>query len=157
MKDAPEDTIGTKLCSDSVNSTRRPECLAELDGRNTVDFVREAHTYMSRMGYTLKTLCWIPHALTCGLKHVCLTMYLQLRPKLHAPWHDNWRHLATGDGRWFYSEYARGRLLTARDENMPEAENKTTAPRKSMLTVAWNPHGFHVVAMLPPRASFNAS
>jgi hypothetical protein len=25
-----------------------------------------------------------------------------------------------------------------------------------MLTVLWNPHGFHVVTMLPPGASFNA-
>jgi hypothetical protein len=30
------------------------------------------------------------------------------------------------------------------------------ASRKNMLAVLWNPHRFHVVPMLPLRASFNA-
>jgi hypothetical protein len=44
---------------------------------------------MSRIDYTLKTLCWIPHALTYELKHVRLTKFLQLLPKLRAHTHDN--------------------------------------------------------------------
>jgi hypothetical protein len=31
------------------------------------------------------------------------------------------------------------------------------ASRKSILTILWNPHGFSVVTILPPGASFNAS
>jgi hypothetical protein len=54
-------------------------------------------THISRMNYTLKTLCWIPHALTSELKHVRLTICLQLLPKLPAHAHDNWQHLVTGD------------------------------------------------------------
>jgi hypothetical protein len=36
-------------------------------------------------------------------------------------------------------------------------ENRTIASRKSTLTVLWNFRGFHVVTVLPPGASFNAS
>jgi hypothetical protein len=44
-KDALEDPIDTKLCSNSVNSTRRPECLAENDFINSVDFAQDgSHT-----------------------------------------------------------------------------------------------------------------
>jgi hypothetical protein len=39
---------------------------------------------------------------------------------------------------------------------LPEDENRTTASRRRMLTVSWNSHGFRVVTMLLPRASFNA-
>jgi histone-lysine N-methyltransferase SETMAR len=39
---------------------------------------------------------------------------------------------------------------------MPEVENRTIASTKTMLTVLWNPHGFHVVTMLPPGESLNA-
>jgi histone-lysine N-methyltransferase SETMAR len=112
--------------------------------------------HMSRIGYVLKSLRWIPHALTSELKQVRLTMCLQLLPKLRAHAHNNWRYLVTGDESWFYHEYVRDRIWTARDENTPEVENRTVASRKSMLTVLWNPHGFHVVTMLPPRASFTA-
>jgi hypothetical protein len=53
-------------------------------------------TDMSRRGYTLKTSRWISLTLTCELKYVCLTMCLQLFPKLRAHVHANWRPLVTG-------------------------------------------------------------
>jgi hypothetical protein len=34
---------------------------------------------------------------------------------------------------------------------------RTIATTKNMLTVLWNPHGFHVLTMLPAGASFNAA
>jgi hypothetical protein len=58
-------------------------------------------THMSRIGYTLKSLRWILHALTSELKQVRLDLRLQLLPKLRAHAHDNWRHLVTGDESWF--------------------------------------------------------
>jgi hypothetical protein len=86
-------------------------------------------------------------------------MCLQLLPKLRAHAHNNWHDLVTGDESWswFYYEYVRSRTWTARDENALEVANKTIATGKSVLTALWNPHGFHVVIMLPPGASFNAT
>jgi hypothetical protein len=40
---------------------------------------------------------------------------------------------------------------------MSEVKSRTVASRKSVLTALWNHHGFHVVTMLPQRASFIAS
>jgi hypothetical protein len=77
-------------------------------------------------------------------------MCLKLLPKLHAHAHDNWRHLGTREESWFYYEYIRDGIWTAQDENTPEVENRTVAPRKSMLIVLWNLHEFHVVTILPP-------
>jgi hypothetical protein len=93
-------------------------------------------THISRIGYTLKSLRWIPHALTSELK--------QMFPKLCTHAHVNWRHLAIGDESWFYYEYVRDRIWTAWDENTPEVENRTIASTKIILTILWNPHGFHV-------------
>jgi hypothetical protein len=67
-------------------------------------------THMSRIGHTLKTLRWIPHALTSEPKQVRFTMCLQLLPKLLAHAHDNWRCFATRDESWFYYEYVRDRI-----------------------------------------------
>jgi hypothetical protein len=115
------------------------------------------HKHMSRIGHTLKTLRWIPQALTRGLKQVRLSMCLQFLPKLRAHAQDNWRHLVTGYESWFYYEDVRDRIWAAREENTPEVTDRAIASRQSMLAVLLNPHWFHVVPMLPPSALFNAS
>jgi hypothetical protein len=112
---------------------------------------------MSRIGYTLKSLWWIPHALASELKQVRFDLCLQLPPKLSAHAHDNWRHLVRGAKSWSIYESVRGRIWTTRYENMSEVENRNIAAMKTMLTVLWNPDGLHVVTMLPPGESFNAS
>jgi hypothetical protein len=50
------------------------------------------HRHMLRIDHTLKTLHWIPQALTSKLKPVRLTMCLQFLSKLRAHAHDHWRH-----------------------------------------------------------------
>jgi hypothetical protein len=90
---------------------------------------------MSRIGYTLKFLRWIPHRLTYELKQVRFDLFLQMHPKLCAHTHHNLRHLVTGDESWFYYEYVLDRISIARDENTPEVENRTIASTKTMLAV----------------------
>jgi hypothetical protein len=114
-------------------------------------------TYMSRIDHTLKSLRWISHALTSDLEQIYFDLCLQLLPKLRAHAHNNWRYLVTGDETWFYYKYVRDRIWTARDEKTPDVENRVIACTKSMLTVLWNPQGFHVVTMLPPGELSNAS
>jgi hypothetical protein len=53
-------------------------------------------THSSRIDDTLKSLRWIPHALTSELKQVRFDLCLQLLSKLRADAHDNWQHLVTG-------------------------------------------------------------
>jgi hypothetical protein len=97
-------------------------------------------THMWPIGYTMKSLRWIPHALTSGLKQTHFDLCLQMLPKLRAHAHDNWRHLITENESWFYYEYVQDRIWTARDENTPEVENRTIASAKTLLTVLCNPH-----------------
>jgi hypothetical protein len=54
-------------------------------------------THMSRIGHTLKSLQWIPQALTSELKQVRFGLCLQLLLKFRADAHDNWWPLVTGD------------------------------------------------------------
>jgi hypothetical protein len=42
-------------------------------------------------------------------------------------------------------------------ENAPDVPNRTIATGKDMVTVFWNPDGFHVVTILPKGASFNTA
>jgi hypothetical protein len=79
---------------------------------------------------------------------------VQLLLKLRAEEHNNWRHLITGDESWFYYEYVRERLWTARNDKRHQVENRIIPSRKSMPSVLWNSHGFHVMTMLHARASF---
>jgi hypothetical protein len=97
--------------------------------------MKTVRTHISRVGCTLKSLQWIPHALTNDLKQVRFNLCLQLLPKLRAHAHDNWRHLVTENESWFDYEYVRDRIWTARNENTSEVENRALAFTKIMLTV----------------------
>jgi hypothetical protein len=61
----------------------------------------------------------------------------------------------TGDEGRFGDEDVR--TWTGWDKKTHEITRRTVASRKSILAVLWNSHGFHVVPILPLRASFNAS
>jgi hypothetical protein len=60
---------------------------------------------------------------------------MELLPKLRAHAHNNWHDLVTGDESWFYCEYGRSRIWTARDEKGPKVASRTIATRKITLTV----------------------
>jgi hypothetical protein len=64
------------------------------------------------MGYALKTVRRISHALTSELKRVHLVICLQLLPKLGTHAQNNCRNLVTGDERWFHYEYGQHRMKT---------------------------------------------
>jgi hypothetical protein len=88
-------------------------------------------TDMTRMGYTLKALRWIPYTLTSQQKRIRLTICIQLLPKLRAHAHNNWHCHVTGDESWFYREYVRDRTWMATDENTPVMANRTIASEKA--------------------------
>jgi hypothetical protein len=143
----------------AIQSIRQDESNASLRaiGDTLSISLETVRIHMARIGYPLKALRWIPHILKSELKQARLTMCMQLLPKLRAHAHNNLHSLVTGDESWFYREYVRDRIWTTRDENPPERTNRTIASRKSMLTVLWNPHEFHIVTMLPLGISFKAS
>jgi hypothetical protein len=63
----------------------------------------------------------------------------------------SWPDIVTLDESWFY-------LHTDQpDAEIPERERHTVQSQKLMLTIVWNPGGFHLVNILPKGFKFNAS
>jgi hypothetical protein len=88
-----------------------------------------ARTHLLQIGDTLKTLPWVLHALIYELKQGRLTKFLELPPKLRT--HTIIGGISSRHESFFYDEDVRNRTETARDENMPEVENRTIPFRKT--------------------------
>jgi hypothetical protein len=69
------------------------------------------------------------------------------------PWHD----MVTLDESWFYLHIDHELIWAQPDAEIPERERHTIQSQKVMLTIVWNPGGFHLVNILPKRFKFNAS
>jgi hypothetical protein len=85
---------------------------------------------MLKIGYVLKSLHWIPHALASELKQVRKALCLQMLPKLRAYTHNGWDNIVTGDESWFYYEYVRERIWTGMDDNAPKGQTGRSPPEK---------------------------
>jgi hypothetical protein len=70
---------------------------------------------------------------------------------------NQWHNVLTGDENWFCFECLRDRLWVSSPENARDFPGRTVASKKHMLTVSWNPDGFHVVMILPRGTSFNTT
>jgi hypothetical protein len=67
-----------------------------------------------------------------------------------------WHDIVTLDKSWIYLFSQHALMWTARGEIVVERERHTGQSPKSMLTVVWNPIGFHVLKALPKGHKFNA-
>jgi hypothetical protein len=67
-----------------------------------------------------------------------------------------WHDIATLDESWIYLFSEHDLMWTALGEIVVDRERRTVQSPKFMLTVAWNPIGFHVLKALPKGRKFNA-
>jgi D-hexose-6-phosphate mutarotase len=58
---------------------------------------------------------------------------------------------------WFYLHADHELIWAQPDADIPKRERQTVESQKMMLTIVWNPGGFHVLNMLPKGLKFNAS
>jgi histone-lysine N-methyltransferase SETMAR len=70
--------------------------------------------------------------------------------------HHGWHFVITLDGSWFYRSPDHGQIWLQADQEPPEQAKDTIQDQKIMVTIAWNPLGFHLVEILPKGRSFNA-
>jgi hypothetical protein len=63
--------------------------------------------------------------------------------------HQGWKYFATLDEVWFYFSSQREQIWLPGQEDPPTIQQQTISSPKTMLTVVWNPHGFHLVSLLP--------
>jgi hypothetical protein len=63
--------------------------------------------------------------------------------------HQGWKYLVTLDEAWFYFSNQHEQIWLPDQEDPPKIQRQTISSPKAMLTVVWNPHGFHLVSLLP--------
>jgi hypothetical protein len=66
-----------------------------------------------------------------------------------------WHNIVTLDESWFYLSMYYEFVWLPRDEKVPEKERHNSI-KKFMLTIVWNPCGFHLVKVLEKGRKFNA-
>jgi histone-lysine N-methyltransferase SETMAR len=59
------------------------------------------------------------------------------------------KYLVALDKAWFYFSNQHEQIWLPDHEDPPTIERQTISSPKTMLTVVWNPHGFHLVNGLP--------
>jgi hypothetical protein len=67
-----------------------------------------------------------------------------------------WHDIVTLDESWIYLFSEHDLVWTAPGEIVVDMERHTIQSPKFMLTVVWNPIGFHVLKALPKWHKFNA-
>jgi AraC-like DNA-binding protein len=132
----------------SVRELARDTCLS----RTTV------HRHLTRsLGFTVRHLRWGPHRLAPGQKAKWVALSRELLSMLDREETRDWRNIITLDESWFYLCTDHELIWLAPGRMVPERERHMIQSLKSMITVAWNTSGFHVLAALPKGAKFNAS
>jgi hypothetical protein len=69
----------------------------------------------------------------------------------------SWHDIVTLDESWFYLHTDHELIWAQSDAEIPERQRHTVQSQKVMLTIVWNPGGFHLVNVLPKGFKFNAS
>jgi hypothetical protein len=53
------------------------------------------------------------------------------------------------DEAWFYFSNQHEQIWLPDQEDPPTIQRPTTSSPKTMLTIVWNPHGLHLISLLP--------
>jgi hypothetical protein len=66
-----------------------------------------------------------------------------------------WHDIGTLGESWFYLSTDCEFVWLPRDEKVPERERRIIQSKKFMLTIVWNPRGFHLITFLEKSRKFN--
>jgi hypothetical protein len=132
----------------SVRELSRRICLP----RSTVH--RHRHLTQSSR-FTVRHLRWVPHFLTSEQKQIRVQMAFELLQALSVQSMRQWHDIVTLDKSWIFLFSEHDLMWTASGEIVVDRERHTFQSPKFMLTVVWNPIGFHVLKALPKGRKFN--
>jgi len=102
-------------------------------------------------------LRWVPHRLSDAEKKKRVTLSTELLKLLESMEAQEWRSIVTLDESWFYFTTDYEAMWLSSSETPPDRERHMVTSPKLMLTIVWNPDGFHVINVLPKGQKFNAS
>jgi hypothetical protein len=97
-----------------------------------------------------------PPLLTAEQKQIRFQMAIKLLQVLSVQSTHQWHDIVTLDESWIYLSSEHDLMLTALGEILIDKERHRVQSLKFMLTVVWNPIGFHVLKALPNGRKFNA-
>jgi hypothetical protein len=61
------------------------------------------------------------------------------------------------DESWFYRENDKEQMWLLPHEKVPERSKHVIQSRKNLVTIAWNPDGFHSIKALPKGMKLNST
>jgi hypothetical protein len=109
-----------------------------------------------KLGFTVRHLRWVPHTLSAIDKQKREFSSGVLRGLLEVQRSRSWHDIVTLDEAWFYFKTDYETIWLPPGVAPPQRERHTIASKKMMITIVWNPSGFHVIRALPKGAKFNA-
>jgi hypothetical protein len=104
---------------------------------------------VNKMTYKLKYCKCVPHRLSEAQKQTRVAASKRLLDLLGSVHHQGWKYLVTLDEAWFYFSNQNEQIWLPDQEDPPTIQRQTISSPKTMLTVVWNPHGFHSASLLP--------
>jgi histone-lysine N-methyltransferase SETMAR len=108
------------------------------------------------LGFTARHLRWVPHSLSDAQKQERVEQTQLLLRKLTSEQRRGWHDIVTLDESWFYLTTQHESIWFPETEKVPERERPMIQSKKLMLTIIWNPQGFHLINVLPKGQKFNA-
>jgi hypothetical protein len=96
-----------------------------------------------------------PPLLTTEQKQIRIQMAIELLQALSVQSMRQWHDIVTVDESWIHLFSEHDLLWTTPGEIVVDRERHTVQSPKLMLTVVWNPIGFHVLKALPKGRKFN--
>jgi len=130
--------------------------LRQLAKRILVPMSTVRYHLVNCMGYKLKHVRWVPHTLSTGQKTARVERSRDLLSVLQSVRHQGWKFIVTMDEAWFYLSNNFDQIWMPHDEIAPDCPRRMVSTPKIMITIAWNPLGFHAAEVLPKGAKWTA-
>jgi hypothetical protein len=108
------------------------------------------------LGFVVKHHDLVLLSLTEAQKPQCLTLSNKLLRKLRSFNYQSWQVIITIDDLWFYFTTDYEQISLRPDQKPPEKPKHTIQENTIIVTIAWNPLGFHVLEALPTARIFDA-
>jgi hypothetical protein len=106
--------------------------------------------------FRIQHVRWIPHLLNPEQKWIRVNMAGELLRVLSVQGARQWHDLLRLDESWFYLYSEQDLIEMALGEIVPNGERYIVQSPEFMVTIVWDPSGFHAVKALPKRSKFNA-
>jgi hypothetical protein len=107
--------------------------------------------------FFVKHLDWVPHSLTEAQRQIQIDWSIELLRCLESAQANEWQSIMTLDESWFYLWTIHETVWVQAGQQPPERVKHMIGDRKMMVTIVWNPQGFHFVDTFPKGQKFNAN